>query len=250
MLTFVGLGLYGERDITLAGLDCARGADLIFLEQYTSRLMGTTRENLEALFGKTVHALGRKEVEQGPEVILGPSRDHAVVLLTGGDPMVSTTHTDLRLRAHARGIVTNIIHGASIVSAISGITGLQNYRFGKSCSIPYPEGKWIPTSPFETVLQNLDRGLHTLVYLDIQEHRYMTVAEGITLLEDMARLLCREPPPFYIGVARAGARDQQVIAASGPLLRSADLGAPLHILVVPGNLHPMEREYLEAFAAL
>ena len=33
-------------------------------------------------------------------------------------------------------------------------------------------------------------------------------------------------------------------------LRSVDFGEPLHVLIVPGELHVMEREYLEAFAGL
>jgi diphthine synthase len=250
MLSFVGLGLYGKGDITLAGLECARNADLLFFEQYTSRLMGTTLQEMEGMFGKPIQVLGRREVEQESDVVLGPARDRDVVLLTGGDPMVSTTHADLRLRAHAHGIATRIIHGPSIASAVSGITGLQNYRFGKSCSLPYPEGKWIPTSPLETILRNLEQGLHTLVYLDIQESRFMTVPEGIALLENMAKLLCRKPPALYVGVARAGAQDQRVLAGTGTVLKDADVGPPLHILVVPAELHPVEREYLEAFAAL
>ena len=250
MLTFVGLGLFGEGDITLAGLECARSADLLFFEQYTSRLMGTTPQGMERMFGKPIRVLGRREVEQEPDVILVPAQDRTVVLLTGGDPMVSTTHADLRLRAHARGITTRIIHGPSIASAVCGITGLQNYRFGKSCSLPYPAGKWLPTSPLETILRNLEQELHTLVYLDIQENRSMTIAEGIALLENMAGLLCREPPALYVGVARAGSSDQRVIAGNGPVLKDADFGSPLHILVVPAGLHPVEQEYLEAFAAL
>lgn len=250
MLTFVGLGLYGKGDITLAGLACARNADLLFFEQYTSRLMGMTIPEMEGMFGKSVMVLGRREVEQDADVILVSARDRDVVLLTGGDPMVSTTHADLRLRAHTQGIATRIIHGPSIASAVCGITGLQNYRFGKSCSLPYPAGTWIPTSPFETILRNLEQGLHTLVYLDIQENRFMTVPEGIALIENMANLLCREPPALYVGVARAGAQDQRVRAGSGTVLKDADFGPPLHILVVPADLHPVEREYLEAFAAL
>lgn len=249
MLSFVGMGLYGEGDITLAGLECARNADHLFLEQYTSRLMGTTPEHMERLFGKPVTLLGRQEIEQGADILLEPARTADVVLLTGGDPMVSTTHADLRLRAHAQGIPTRIVHGPSIASAVCGITGLQNYRFGKSCSLPYPEGTWIPTSPFETVLQNLERGLHTLVYLDIQKTRCMTVAEGIGFLEDMARLLCREPPAQYVGIARAGAADQKAVFGSSTVLRKTDFGGPLHILVVPAYLHPVEQEYLEAFAS-
>ncbi len=41
-----------------------------------------------------------------------------------------------------------------------------------------------------------------------------------------------------------------VAAGTAERLRSVDFGGPLHILIVPGELHVMEREYLEAFAGL
>ncbi len=41
MLTFVGLGLYDERSVTVAGRDAIRDADRVFAEFYTSRLIGT-----------------------------------------------------------------------------------------------------------------------------------------------------------------------------------------------------------------
>ena len=65
--------------------------------------------------------------------------------------MVSTTHADFRIRAADRGIPTAIIHGASIVSAVCGLSGLQNYRFGKSCSVPFPQAHWSPTSPMDVI---------------------------------------------------------------------------------------------------
>ena len=186
MLSFIGLGLFDGEDISLKGLKKIQSADHVFLEGYTSRLMGIKICEMEDLYGKTVIVLGREDVEQHPDTILEYARDSDVAFLTGGDPMVSTTHADLRIRAAERGIRTEIIHGSSISSAACGLCGLQNYRFGKSCSIPFPSKGWFPTAPLDTILSNQSLNLHTLVYLDIQQERYMTVPQAIELIEEMA----------------------------------------------------------------
>ncbi|HZD42570.1 MAG TPA: diphthine synthase, partial [Methanomicrobiales archaeon] len=116
-------------------MECIRQADYIFLEWYTSRLTGTTVERLQEVYQKEICLVDRREIEQTPQEMLDLAKTARVVLLSGGDPMVSTTHIDLRMRAESAGIETRIIHGASIATAISGVTGLQNYRFGKSCSV-------------------------------------------------------------------------------------------------------------------
>ena len=249
MLTFVGLGLYDKTDVSEKGLACIRSADHIYLECYTSRLMGTTIEELADYYGKPVHPLFREDVEQHPEAMLEKAeRDH-VVFLCAGDPMVSTTHADLRMRAAARGIRTAIVHAASIVSAVCGVSGLQNYRFGKSCSVPFPQKNWSPTTPIDVIAQNLSLRLHTLVYLDIQNERYMTVQEAVALLEEMAEKKgCRIP--LYVGIARAGSDEPVIIAGPADKILAGDFGPPLHILIVPAELHDMEREFLERFASL
>ena len=248
MLLFVGLGLYSWDDISVKGLTAIKSAESVFIETYTSCLMGSPPEELERAFGTRIHILSREEVEQHPDDLLELATRSQVVFLTGGDPMVSTTHTDLRLRAAERGIPTAIIHGASIASAVCGLTGLQNYRFGKSCSVPYPSGLWFPTTPMETVTLNQSLHLHTLVYLDISEGRYMTVNEGIAILETMAGKTGHPVPSLVIGIARAGSSEPKVVAGPPSLLTRVDFGPPLHILVIPANLHPMEEEYLHQFA--
>lgn len=164
--------------------------------------------------------------------------------------MVSTTHADLRMRAAAAGIATSIIHASSISSAVCGLSGLQNYRFGKSCSVPFPAKGWFPTTPVETIATNLDLNLHTLVFLDIQEDRYMRIPEAIAIIEEMAGICGIEPPALYVGIARAGSESPVVAAGTGARLKEIDFGPPLHILIVPADLHPMEQEYLEVFAGL
>jgi len=249
MLTFVGLGLFDLDDISLKGLRAIQDADIVYLEAYTSRLMGTDHAAMEQQYAKPVQILMRDEVEQHPEPILENARTRDVVFLTGGDPMVSTTHADIRIRAAEQGIPTRIIHGSSISSAVCGLSGLQNYRFGKSCSVPYPAKNWCPKTPFDTICQNLASGLHTIVYLDIQDHRNMRIGEAIQILERFAQE-DKVTIPLYVGIARAGSPEPVVSAGTAEKLQSFDFGPPLHILVVPAHLHPIEEEYLRLFAGL
>lgn len=249
MLAFIGLGLYDLEDISVKGLSFIRSADSVFLEAYTSRLMGSSPEQMERFYGKSVRILGRDEVEQDPGEVLDLAACSNVAFLTGGDPMVSTTHMDLRIRAANRGIPTAIIHGSSISSAVCGLTGLQNYRFGKSCSLPFPRKNWFPLTPAEVVAGNLSQSLHTLVYLDLQEGRFMSIPEAILLMEEMSGKTGLQIP-LYVGVARAGSANPFVAAGTADELLATEFGSPLHILVVPGPLHVMEREYLEMFAGL
>ncbi|HTY15822.1 MAG TPA: diphthine synthase [Methanoregulaceae archaeon] len=246
-LTFIGLGLYDHRDISEKGLQQIRSSDHVFLECYTSCLTGTTIEKMESLYEKAIIPLSREDVETDPRTILDLSKREEVAFLTGGDPMVSTTHIDLRIRAAEEGITTRIIHGSSIISAVSGLTGLQNYRFGKSCSLPFPHGSWCPVTPAEVIRRNLGESLHTIVFLDIQKNRYMTVHDAVGILED---LTCRLgfTIPCYIGIARAGSEEPLVVAGGAKKLLETDFGGPLHILTIPGEFHVMEHEYLKLFA--
>lgn len=249
MLTFIGLGLFDKTDVSEKGLSRIRNADRVYLECYTSRLMGASTEELEQYYGRPVTPLYRSDVEQDPDAMLKEAAEKDVVFLCAGDPMVSTTHADLRMRAGSRGIKTAIIHAASIASAVCGLSGLQNYRFGKSCSLPFPQKNWFPTTPLDVILANLSQRLHTLVYLDIQDDRYMTVPEAVGLLEEMAAARNAEIP-LYVGIARAGSDEPVVRAGRAETVRAGDFGPPLHILIVPAELHDMEREYLEMFAGL
>jgi len=249
MLTFIGLGLFDKTDVSEKGLLRIRRADRVYLECYTSRLMGASVKELEVHYGKEIHLLYREDVEQHPEDILNEAISKDVVFLCAGDPMVSTTHADLRMRAATLEIKTAIVHAASIASAICGLSGLQNYRFGKSCSLPFPQKNWFPTTPVDVIAQNLSLRLHTLVYLDIQNERFMTVPEAVTIIEQIAAEK-KVTIPLYVGIARAGSSYPVVRAGTAEQVKAQDFGAPLHILVVPAELHDMERSYLEMFAGL
>ena len=256
MLTFIGLGLYDEKDISVKGRDAVAAADRVYAEFYTSRLMGTTLSRLEEFHGKKIHLLNRSQVEVDP-TWLEQAKDEDVAFLVGGDAMVSTTHLDLRLRAMRLGIRTRLIHSASIVTAVSGLSGLQNYRFGRSTTIPFPylvRGKRIvPETPYRVLQENLARNLHTMLFLDIQmepEEKYMTAGQGASLLLEIEAEAEEKLPPgtLGIGVARAGSDDAVIKADLLSRLRDIDLGGPLHILIVPARLHFMEAEALRFLA--
>ena len=263
-LFLIGLGLYDEQSLSLEALETMRSCTTLFAEFYTGLMAGLDRSNLEALVGMSIEVLSREDVESRAELIIEATAKGDVGFLVQGDPMVATTHPDLRLRAHEVGVATRVVHGASIYSAV-GVTGLQLMRFGKAGSVPFPHPSYLPTSPLEVVHQNLERDCHTLLIMDIvaDEGRYMTANEGMDTLLAMEQRLTgqRSGPPsngasridgdsLMIVLARAGSPEPVVRAGPLRTLQGEDLGPPPHLLVVPAKLHYMEAAYLQAFAGL
>lgn len=253
MLTFVGLGLYDERSITIEGQQAIQSATDVFAEFYTSRLVGTTTQKLNYYHDVQIQVLDRATVEREPDEILDAAEDGDVAFVTAGDSMVSTTHVDLRLRAEERGIHTRVIHGTTAQTAAGSLTGLQNYRFGKATTLPFEDahgGDGVPNSVVETIEENRSRDLHTLVYLDIKiddphwdgEEEFMTADHAASLLADSFG------EELGVVVARAGSANPVVEAHSLSNLATRDFGGPLHLLVLPGTLHDMERDALVELA--
>ena len=253
-LVFVGLGLYDEQDISLKAMQELKDCDQVFAEFYTSKPGRFDKQSFEDAIGKPIKVLSRQDTEQGHAILTEAATSH-VVFLTSGDPMIATTHIDLRLRAIKKGISTKIIHGSSIATAVPGLLGLQHYKFGRTTTLAYPEKEYFPTSPYTVILENKHMGLHSLVLLDIQaeNNRYMTANEGLGILLQMEHT-CKKSlftnDTIACVVARAGAPDAVVKANTFQALQAMDFGPPLHTLVIPGKLHFMEQEALELIAGL
>jgi diphthine synthase len=248
MLSFIGLGLYDERSITVRGADRLAAADRAYLDVYTSRLAGATVEELRAAHDTPIELRDRAGVERDPGPILSTAEQGHAAFLTAGDTMISTTHADLRLRAQRRDIETTVILGTTAQTAASALTGLQNYRFGKATTLPFPDVHGgVPDSVVETLVDNRARGLHTLVYLDIDaaNDRLLSADRAAGLLAEQTSV----DGPAVV-VARAGGADTVVRAGSLGALASSSFGPPPHLLVVPGELHQMERAALTALAGL
>lgn len=254
-LSLVGLGLCDEKDVSARGLEEINGADIVFAEQYTSTLRDGALNELERMCGKRIQLLSRKELEEGA-LVVDSAEDNRVALLVAGDPMTATTHVDIRLRATERSIETVVVHAPSVLTAVPGLLGLQHYKLGRVATIPFKREGYAPVSPYEIILENLRRGLHSIVLLDIdsEARRLMTANEGFDLLLDMARRCPSEEGlkarSLACVVARAGAPDCLLSAGTISEMKSRDFGPPLHTIVVPGRLHFMEEEALRAFAGL
>ena len=252
MLTFVGLGLWDEKDVSLRGLEAIREADVVFAEWYTAHLGGASPDALVEFYGRPVTFLDRDPLEKG-DVILEQARSRRVALLAVGDSMTATTHVDLRVRAEKEGILTRVVHGASIATAAAGLLGLMSYKFGRATTLVFPEGSYFPTSPYDVLRDNRARGLHTLTLLDLRAHerRYMTAGEGAALLLRMEEERGEgvfAPDTEVFALARAGAPEPGVWRGTLEAMARADLGPPLHTLVVPGSLHFVEEEATRALA--
>ncbi len=173
------------------------------------------------------------------------------VFLIPGDPFIATTHISLRIEAEKRGIKTRIIHGASVISAIIGVSGLHNYKFGKTVTVPFPEN--FSETPYNVIAQNKKHGLHTLCLLDLKvdENRFLSINEALTLLleiEQRRKEGAITPKTFVVGVARAGSKAPTLKADFSKELLKHDFGNPPHSLIFPGDLHFMEAEALVWFA--
>ena len=139
--------------------------------------------------------------------------------------MTATTHVDLRLRAIKNGIKTKVIHGSSIVTAVSGLLGLQNYKFGRTTTLAYPEKDYFPTSPYDVIKENKK----------MEEKHKENIFNELTVI---------------CVVARAGSDEPITVAGAVNDLIDRDFGPPLHTMVIPGKLHFMEIEALETLAQL
>lgn len=272
MLYMIGLGLGDAKDITVKGLEIIRKCSRVYLESYTS-ILSVNQKTLEDFYGCSLIIADRDLVESDADSILSNVENEEIAFLVVGDPFGATTHTDLVLRAQEKGAKVQVIHNASILSAI-GCCGLQLYSFGETVSIPYWTETWQPDSFYDKIASNRKRGLHTLCLLDIKVKeptlesilskkkvymppKFMTVAEASDQLssilekkrKDTDENLAFTENSLVVGLARIGSDDQNIIACSLQEMKKIDLGKPLHSLIIPAEkLHPLEINFLRQYA--
>ena len=247
-LTIIGVGLNSERDLSLRGLEAARLADEIFMEDFTSLLSDLSIPHLEELVQKPIKLLSRDSLEDpGLTTFLEEISSKNTALLVPGDPLTATTHQTIRSQALKQRLDVNVIHGSSIYTAAPGLAGLFIYKFGPAATITFPDN---PSKvPYETLAENMQRGLHTLFFLDLRrpENRFMKIPEALQILSDKEREEERgviTDESLFIGVARAGSEKPILRAGTRQELLKTDFGGAPHTLIAPGRLHFMEEEFV------
>ncbi|KZC06475.1 PREDICTED: diphthine methyl ester synthase [Dufourea novaeangliae] len=273
MLHVIGLGLSDAKDITVKGLEIVRKCDRVYLESYTS-VLSAKLEDLEEFYGRPILEADRELVENDEDEILPKNEKENVAFLVIGDPFGATTHSDLILRARRNNIKVNIVHNASILTAV-GCCGLQLYRFGETVSIPYWSDGWQPSSFYQKIISNRHKNIHTLCLLDIKVKeptlesimrkkkeymppRFMTTSEAATQILKIYKEKTEVPledklvfseTSIVVGLARVGSADQHIVACSLREMASLNLGPPPHCMIIPAiSFHPLELEFLSQHA--
>lgn len=84
--------------------------------------------------------------------------------------------------------------------------------------------------------------------------RFMSVSDAATQILDI--ISQRENEQFSlkktdicICVARIGSDSQKIVTTSLEEASSLNIGGPLHSIVIPGNMHPLEEEAIKLFAS-
>lgn len=247
-LTFVGLGL-GAKGIPMSGVDAMKMADIVYLEYYTTPHEATLLDELEKVSGKQVTIVDRGFVEDGSKV-LTEALAASVVLAVPGDPMIATTHNDLRTRAIEAGIDTAVIHAASIASSAASASGLHYYKFGGTVTVTRGDVSSLQ-QVYHTLHRNLLFGMHTLLLLEVD----FDTGQGVTPNAALEGLLRAETnfkrdvvsaDSFAIVLSRLGRTDSQLKAGSISDLSRLDYGEYPHCLIIPGPMHFTESEAISA----
>ena len=128
---------------------------------------------------------------------------------------------------------------------------------------------WKPDSFYDRIKENTQIGLHTLVLVDIkvkeqdleamargkiiyEPTRYMTVAQCASQMLEVEgnrkEGVCSKDS-LAVGAARVGSSEQRMVCGTLKELSKADLGPPLHSLVLLGKrTHELERDYIRDWA--
>lgn len=269
MLHLIGTGLQGFENLTIEAKNILDKSDYIYIDYYTSKL-GTDITEIEKKLGKKIITAERELLEQSDE-ILNHAKNNDVSLLVVGDPLAATTHNSFRLDAIKKGINVDIIHNASVFTAIAN-TGLEMYKFGGTCSISYPVDEVYSKVPYEIIEKNIKSGFHTLCLFDIKirqidpKHymeymktgkkkylpdKFMTPDEAIEILfhleKEHKKGIINEKTKAFV-CSRLGHGDEKIISGTLSQLKNLNYVTPLYSLVIPAKeMHFVEEEFYNHF---
>jgi diphthine synthase len=248
-LAFVGLGL-GPKGVSLEGAEELKSADVVYLEYYTSPHEPSLLKELENVVGKHLAIVDRAFVEDGNK-ILEEASTKKVAIAVQGDPMIATTHSELRARAARAGVETRVVHGTTIASAAASESGLHYYKFSRTVTVTR-EVVGRLTQAYHTLHQNLLEGAHTLLLLeyDVESGAGVSPADafaGLLLAEGNFKRGVVGNTTFAIVISRLGRADRSLTAGDLADLAKRDYGQPPHSVIIPGKLHFTE---IEAIAAV
>lgn len=250
MFYLIGLGL-NPKQITAEAIDAIKSCSKVFFESYTSRYSEGSIAEIEKLTGKRFVELKREGVERGFELILKEGKDENIALLVFGNPLNATTHVQLLLDAEGLGVKMKVVAGISIFDFL-GKSGLDPYKFGRTCTIVYQRENYAPESFYDIIEKNHAAGLHTLCLLDIgaENDSMMSVSEALGILEKIEKKRGKSimQHAVLVGLYGMGSGNGKVKAGSLNELKRSSYAAFPQSLIVAGQLNDKEKEALHALA--
>lgn len=252
MFYLVGIGLKPGH-LTLEAKEILKKCDRLFLDTYTSDYSQGSVEELKKILEKDIVLLDRKGIEEEFSQVLKEAKGSGenVALLVFGNALSATTHVQLLLDAKKVGIESRAVAGISIYNFLGAI-GLDQYRFGRTCTIVKPKENYAPDSFYNVIEGNLKNNLHTLCLLDIDAEKgyKMSVGEALEILQKIEKkkgkdLLKKSP---LIGLFALGGDKQMVKLGNPTVLQRSGFNVFPQSLVVAAPLTEKEEEALEAFA--
>ena len=249
-LYLIGLGIGERPSLTEDVYKLLRDrVDEILLEIYTSPLPYDS-EYISSLIGKEVNTVTRNILEDRLDELLDRAEEVEIAILIYGDPLIATTHRNIVIRCIEREIPIKIFHNVSSYLYAITESGLDVYKFGGSATI-IRGGLDINSRGINLLKENLERGLHTLFFLEYsyEEGYIMKPIEAINILlrDREIRKMVSEKDIYFIVMSSLGMRGEIKRAYRLEELEDItklDITGP-SILIVTGNLHFMEREYIE-----
>jgi diphthine synthase len=237
MLYLIGLGL-NEKSLSKGAIEIIKRCKRVYLENYTVDFPYTEQALVDEI-GKKVQSIGREKVENLE--IVNEAKKMDVALLVYGSPLTATTHITLIEEAIASGIKYKIINNASILDAVAE-TGLQLYKFGKIASMPYWKKSYEPDSFMEIVKENQSIKAHSLILIDIN----MDINKTIEQLEKAAKKHGIKLGKIVVCQCM-GTKRQKILYRDINEIREFSGVQKPYCIIIPGELHFMEKKMLEIF---
>lgn len=252
MLWLVGLGIYGHKGLSTKALEVLKNIDTIYVEKYTSPMQDPDIDALKSVLKKEIKIVPRWFVEDGRE-ILESAKNNDLALVVYGDPLVATTHLELRIRAEKNGIKCRVLHASSSITSIIGECGLHMYKIGRIITL-VSEAQAI-ASIYYTIYSNLVAGNHTLILLEYNQEKnfFLKPNDAFNMLLDCERDQKHgviSENTFAIVASRIGSDDQNIVSGRISSLLQSDFGTPPYSIIVSGSLHFTEIDALKVLTKI
>ncbi|MCS7117939.1 MAG: diphthine synthase [Thaumarchaeota archaeon] len=245
MLWLIGLGLGSRGYVTDEAWRAMSRSSTVYLDTYTSFIDDDLLNAIRDGVGDRLVMAERATLEERSRELINRAADEDVAVVVPGDPLVATTHSSLIVEACRSGIPWRVVHGVSILSAAISRSGLSPYKFGRTVTLPRGAEVEVLRGIWKVVMTNATLGLHTMVLLD-------TAGGGLTAQEAAEMLLesadrsdadgaLKDAPVVY--GARIGMKEEKVGVVRLGALKHLDLPPPPHVLILPAELGPGEREF-------